>query len=204
MPNLAYFKRFILVSLLAMTWSCPAAGILGELWQNDSAATNASIVPTGVADAEFYSSGIDYDTRLSGYTPAQFFNNPSFFNTSAGFNPAGSLDNTYVRFTGQLFLNSGVNTFSVPHDDGAILSIAGIGTVLSQPGPTSAVTNTFNVTAPSSGLYNFTLEYGECAGPPAVLRFDVNGTIVGVPEPSSFLLCSAGLVVTLLATRRRL
>jgi hypothetical protein len=135
-----------------------AAGVLGEIWQNDSAATNASIVPSGAPDAEFYSSGINYDSGVSGYSPKLFLDAPSFFNLSGNFNPTGSLDNTFIRVTGQVYLNAGVNAFSVPHDDGTTLDIAGIGLVLDQPGPTSAVTNQFNVTAPSAGLYDFTLQ----------------------------------------------
>ncbi len=184
-------------------WTGRAAGVLAELWQNVPTATNASIIPSGAPDAEFYSAGISYDSQVTGYTPNLFLNNPLFFNSSEAFDPAGSLDNTFIRFTGQTYLNAGVNRFLVPHDDGVTLNIAGIGLVLDQPGPTSPVFTTFDVTAPSEGLYDFTLLYGECAGPPAVLEFSVNGITVGVPEPGSAFLFSAGGFGLLVALRRR-
>ena len=184
-------------------WISHAAGVLGEMWQNVSTATNASIVPSGAPDAEFYSAGISYDSRITGYTPNLFLGNPGFFNSSQTFDPTGSFDNTYIRFTGQTYLNAGVNTFLVPHDDGVTLKIAGIGLILDQPGPTSPVSNTFDVTAPSAGLYDFTLLYCECLGPPAVLEFAVNGVTVGVPEPGSALLFSAGGFGLLVALRPR-
>jgi hypothetical protein len=178
------------------------AGILGEIWQHVATATNASIVPSGNPDAEFYTFGINYDSRITGYTPNQFLNNPGFFNDVRSFNPGGSLDNTFIRFTGQTYLNAGVNTFYIPHDDGAVLNIVGIGLVLNQPDPTSPVTTAFDVTAPSAGLYDFTLLYGECTGPPAVLGFMVNGLTVGIPEPGFEPLLLTGGVGLLVALRR--
>lgn len=180
-----------------------AAGVLAEVWQNVPTATNAAVIPSGAPDAEFYSAGISYDSQVTGYTPNLFLYNPMFFNTSATFDPAGSLDNTFIRFTGQTYLNAGVNTFLVPHDDGVTLNIAGIGLVLDQPGPTSPVATAFDVTAPSAGLYDFTLQYCECLGPPAVLEFSVNSVTVGVPEPGSALLFSAGGFGLLVALRHR-
>jgi hypothetical protein len=189
--------------LLLPVWTGHAAGILAEIWQNVPTATNASIIPSRAPDAEFYSAGINYDSRTSGYTPNLFLNDPGFFNSSRTFNPTGSLDNTFIRFTGQAYLNAGVNTFLVPHDDGVMLDIVGIGLVIDQPGPTSLVTTAFGVTAPSAGLYDFTLLYAECAGPPAILRFTVNNLTVGVPEPGSAPLFAAGGLGLLLALRRR-
>ena len=184
-------------------WISHADGVLAELWQNVPTATNATILPPGAPDAEFYCAGINYDSRVTGYTPNLFLNSPGFFNTSPTFNPTGTLNNTFILFTGQTYLNAGVNTFLVPHDDGVTLNFAGIGLVLNQPGPTSPVTTAFDVTAPSAGLYDFTLQYCECTGPPAVLEFSVNSVIVGVPEPSSTLLLSTGGLGLLVALRRR-
>jgi len=110
---------------------------------------------------------------------------------------AASLNNTFTQLTGQAFLNAGNNSFVVAHDDGVVLSFdGGIGTVVNQPGPTSPVTTPFNVNAPSAGLYNFTLNYGECCGAPATLIWTINSAPVGngtVPEPASLLLLGSGL-----------
>jgi hypothetical protein len=201
---LAQFTVLAVAGVILMpVWNSHAAGVLAEVWQNVPTATNASIIPSGAPDAAFYSPGINYDSRVTGYTPNLFLNNPGFFNTSATFDPTGSLDSTFIRFTGQTYLNAGANTFLLPHDDGVTLNIAGIGLVLDQPGPTSPIDTTFDVTAPSAGLYDFTLLYAECAGPPAVLEFSVNGITVGVPEPSSVLLFSAAGLGLLAALRRR-
>jgi hypothetical protein len=78
---------------------------LAEVSQDVPTATNASVIPSGAPDAEFYSAGINYDSRITGYTPNLFLNNPGFFNASGTFNPTGSLDNTFIRFTGQTYLN---------------------------------------------------------------------------------------------------
>ena len=203
MHKLALRTALLVAGVILPVWTSHAAGVLAEIWQNVSTATNASIVPPRSPDAEFYTPGISYDSRVTGYTPNLFLNSPGFFNTSQTFSPTGSLNNTFIRFTGMTYLNAGANTFSVPHDDGVTLNIAGIGMVLNQPGPTSPVTTTFNVTAPAAGLYDFTLLYGECTGPPAVLQFVVNNLTVGVPEPGSALLFSAGGLGLLVAFRRR-
>ena len=101
MQKSGYRAALIFACLLTPAWVSHAAGLLGEIWQNDSAATNASIVPSGAPDAEFYSSGLNYDSRVSGYTPKLFLNDASFFNAAVGFNPTGTLDNTFIRFTGR-------------------------------------------------------------------------------------------------------
>jgi hypothetical protein len=92
-------------------------------------------------------------------------------------------------------LNAGDNSFVVPHDDGLTLFINGIGLVVDHPGPTSPVSTPFIVTAATAGLFDFTLQYGECCGPPAVLGLDINGQAVGnpTPEPISLALLGIGL-----------
>ncbi|MGH9416869.1 MAG: hypothetical protein ACRD01_09600 [Terriglobales bacterium] len=78
----------------------------------------------------------------------------------------------------------------VGHDDGVVLSIAGIGTVVNAPGPTGRVETPFNV--PNSGTadeFNFTLDYAESCGGPADLIFAVNDQNLGaVPEPATVAL----------------
>ena len=96
------------------------ATVLGEIWQNVTAsATNATIAnqPARAPDAEFNTSAIDYNSNVTGYTPATFLNGPTFFNKStnfstpaAGYGPNASLDNSYLLFTGQTFLKAGQNS----------------------------------------------------------------------------------------------
>jgi PEP-CTERM motif len=192
-------RRFLPVVIGVLSLMTPslshASSILGELWQNVPASgADASIVPAGAPDAMFNTSAINYDSQVTGYTPNLFLNSPVFFNTSGSFDPNGTSNDTFIRFTGSTFLNNGANNFVVPHDDGLTLNIQGIGLVLNQPGPTAPVSTPFTVNAPAAGLYNFTLQYGECCGPPAVLGFQVNGAPVGtVPEPTTVLLLGSGL-----------
>ena len=187
------FKRvaaIVAIPTVLLSAAVSHAQILGELWQNvPGNAINATIAnaPGTVPDAEFNPTAIDFNSNgATDYTPALFLNSPSFFNTSGGFNANGSLNNTYMLFTGKTFLHAGANSFVTPHDDGFELSIPGAGFDLSQPGPTSPVDTPYTVIAPHDGLYDFTLSYGEVFGAPAVLGFEVNGTPVGnVPEACS-------------------
>lgn len=190
--------------MLASPVVSQAQQVLGELWQNvPTSGGNASIVPAGAPDAKFYSPAIDYNSA-NGYTPAGFLNHPAFFDTSGSFNPNGSFNDTFIRFTGQTYLNLGANSFVVPHDDGLTLWMGGgLGLVVNQPGPTSPVNTPFTVNAPAAGLYDFVLQYGECCGAPAVLGFKINGAPVGnVPDVASTVLL-LGLGMSCLAAFRR-
>jgi hypothetical protein len=156
--------------------------------------------------------GIDFTSGPSPYTVAGFLNNPTFSNQVNGFNPAGSALNIELVISGDIFLNSGVNSFQVGHDDGVVLTMPGIGSgafgnIVNQPGPTGFVTTPFTVTNPgAAGNFAFTLDYTECCGPPADLLFAVNSAPVGAatPEPSSFVLFGSDLLAAAGMVRRRI
>ncbi len=197
--NSLYLMTFVIAMIVVFAASTLQAAISGSLWQNESTvAGNAlltSVPGLGTPDAQFNPAAINYNSSVTGYTPATFLNNPTFFNTSGTFDANGSFNNTVLYFTGSLTLNAGNNTFVVAHDDGLQLNIDTIGLVVNQPGPTSPVTTPFNVTAPSAGTYNFELVYGECCGPPAELIWTINQQPIGnVPEPLTMLLLGFGLV----------
>ena len=190
-----------------------AGPVVGELWLNQTAAAqNATIAnaPITTPDAMFTTVNLDYRSELqtNGYTVGGFLMNPSFFNTSAAFSPSASLNNTYFLFTGQTFLNAGNNSFVVGHDDGVELNfpaLNGGASVVFAPGGTIFSNSPFTVNAPTAGLYNFTLSYGEAFSAPGDLVFQINGAPVGsIPEPSSMIIGSTGLLMLLgYAWRRR-
>lgn len=201
------FRLLLLSGVLA---TASFADITGTVYQNVPNPGNAGDVANMAANlpqATFTTAAINYNSSVTGYTPALFLNNPTFTNPQNGFNPNASFNNTEVVLNGSIFLNSGINSFVVGHDDGVVLSIAGIGTVVNNPGPTGFTNTPFNVTNPgAAGLFNFTLDYAECCGAPAVLLFQVNGSTVGgsVPEPGSVVLVGTFLVGFGFAARRKI
>lgn len=189
-------------ALSAASTAPASATINGSLWLNDFS-NNADMVPAGPADITFTVDAIDFDSSVTGYTIAQFLTGATFL-TGAGLTGQSS-NFIHIQFTGATFLNAGVNSFVVPHDDGLRLVFdAPIGNVLDQPGPTAPVDTPFNVNAPSAGLYNFVLDYNECCGPPARLAFEINGQPAGaVPEPATWALMFGGFGLAGVAMRRR-
>lgn len=191
------------VSALALA-SAANAAVNVSIWTDQAAAsanaTLAQAATLGAANGVTSVNAINFDSS-NGYTVGAFLNSPAGLSATT-FNH--SLDNTYMYFTGQLFLNAGGNSFVVSHDDGLQLNIDGLGLVVNQPGPTAPVDTPFNVNAPTAGLYNFQLSYGECCGPPARLVFNINGTAVGgVPEPATWAMLLGGFGLAGAVTRRR-
>jgi len=139
---------------------------------------------------------------------ATFLNNPVYTSTTAGFNPTENFTSGLeLVITGSIFLNSGLNSFVVGHDDGVVLTIPGvIATGNSLAGPSGFTTTPIPVNNPgAAGVYSFTLDYAECCSPPADLLFTVNGAPVGTtPEPSSIALFGTGLFAAAGMVRRRI
>lgn len=203
------------------------ASVDGHIWQgipqpgNAGASANMS---SSLANAAFTSAGINYCSNFTdaacpvsgAYTANGFLNSPTFTSPMNGFSATGSMDNTEVQLTGQIFLDGMADSFQIAHDDGITLALSGgPGTVtcstqsgalcVSAPGPTAPALTPFTITASAAGLYNFTLDYAECCGPPAVLQWTYpDHQPVGAGEPSVLLLTGLALLGLGWAGRRRL
>ena len=168
------------------------AQVSGSGWTGQSLSL---VIPGTTPNVTFTSPGINFNSAVSTY-----YTIGSWLNTggatgvsySGGAASGDSIDNMIFRLTGSVYLTAGANTLDIGHDDGVIVSITGIGTVLNVPGPTAYVLSPYTFTAPSTGVYNFEVDYQEVQGPPAVLVMQYpNGEPVGrVPDGG----CTVGLL----------
>jgi hypothetical protein len=201
-----------LVSLALFAATPSQAQVSGTIWLNDTSDNAGLCTVCNAANplqATFTvpTTGINFQINDSTVnTVSQFLNGATLSNPSIG---SMTMDNSHVELTGTIGLLAGANSFVVGHDDGVILSIAGFGTVVNAPGPTSFSTSPFTVTNPgAAGNFAFTLEYNECCGGPADLEFAINNVVIGggVPEPSTWammLLGFAGLGFAFRQSRRK-
>jgi hypothetical protein len=202
MQRIATVAALALGVSLATMGGASAGALTGELWiVTDAQAGDAGTVPSGTPDANFTPGNIDYESGVTDYTIAGFLNHPTFSNESAAFTTGGggtqTADDLFLRITGTIGLQSGDNSFVLGHDDGAVLSITGFGTVLDAPGPTALSESPFDVINPgAAGNFDFVLTYAECCGPPADLVFKINDVTVGggggVPEPTEWAMLLVG------------
>jgi hypothetical protein len=154
--------------------------IAGTVWQGQATAAGSATIAnapgtcTGTGGdtncAQFSVPALNFDSGVSGYTTGAFLGNPAFTGSQGSFSSGGTLQNNYMLFTGLVYLNKGANPGAVTHDDGFELSIPGASFDISLPGTTGAVATNFIVTAPSAGIYSFTMSYGECCSSPGVLK----------------------------------
>jgi hypothetical protein len=189
---------FVSLAVFA-TGHSQAAVLNGSIWEGDlSNDASACVVCGGTPTLTFTSTAINYNSQVTSYTLGGFINAPTQSTILTGGSHAGdALNNTHITLTGNLFLGAGVNNFTIAHDDGVVINIAGFGNVLSAPGPTSPVVTAFSViNGGAAGTFAYTLNYNECCGPPAVLQWQyANGNpISAVPEPSTWAMMLLGFV----------
>jgi hypothetical protein len=183
------------------------AQFTGTVWENTPDASNASDTANMAANlpsAQFVSTAIQFCSvpggepgcpATSAYNVSAFLNFPVFSNQVNAFDPnqdmGAGTGGTEVQLAGSIYLTAGDNNFMIGHDDGFTMQISGgPGTVtcstqsgllcVNTPGTSAFASTPFTITATVAGIYNFTLNYSECCGPPAYLLFAyANGAPVG-------------------------
>jgi hypothetical protein len=194
-----------LALLLGATGQANAGLIIGSVWENTSAAGNATVAnaPGTTPDLTFAmanGAAMDFNSPPSGPSIGDFLNHPTFL-TGAGhagdtLTSNNTTTGTYILFSGSVFVTAGSHTFAVSSDDGSELQISALGIDLNQPGAQTEHTLSQTVTVGATGEYAFKLSYGEVNGLPADLVFTIDGhDVLSTPEPSTMVSASmAGLV----------
>ena len=206
---LSFQKSGIGAAALLVAGCCFSAAVAhaqvnGSLWENDLS-DNAGVVPGGAPNVTFTTPGINFHSGIA-YTIGEFLTSASSSVLTGAGELGNSLDNVHIQLTGSLFLSAGDNLFSVQHDDGLVLQISGLGTVLDAHIPTPPIVTPFTVhNTLGAGIYSYTLDYNECCGAPAALAwvYPTGQPVGSVPDAASTLTLLGLATTCLVAWRKR-
>jgi hypothetical protein len=201
------------------------AQVSGSLWENYSSPTVGS-PPSGTPTITFTANQIDFGNDGNGFS-TPYTEGGWLTGNAAGGIPAGTPPttvsvltgsshladsqtigngNTFVELTGGIFLNAGVNSFQVGHDDGVIITVAGatVSAAGNDPGATAFALTPFTITAPSAGMYTYTVDYVESSGAPGALEWAYpNGAPIGTAPDATSTLSLLGIGLSGLAAAAR-
>ncbi|WP_298836450.1 VPLPA-CTERM sorting domain-containing protein [uncultured Roseobacter sp.] len=220
------YKKFISVIAVSLALAAPAsaATFTGEFWDVDtgSAGDPASNIIDNLADAlsivegadqrdadaTFVSTGIDYPTGPTGPGSTSQTLSSWLGADAASLSGLGSTTmlGSIFRFTGSIFVDAGINNFTVGADDGFRLIIDG--NEVASFGGTKAFTNHPAVydNLSAAGVKSFELIFYEDNAVAVGVDFRRDGAVVQpepVPLPASAVLLLGGLAGAGAFARRR-
>jgi hypothetical protein len=176
-------------------------GLSGIVWQGQSSAASAPHISS--APGTCSGSGGDTNCAKFAYPSVTQFNvnspctlsgsiwscnvadsagtgavlgNPAFYGAQGTFSSGATFANTYMLFTGQIYLLKGVNPVGIFVDGGFELSIPSANSFDYYTSAANVGNYVLDVTAPSSGFYSFMMAYGHS---------NCCGTAAGIITPSN-------------------
>src|SRR5579885_2098931 len=199
-----------LFSMLAFSfagvWTAQAdlVSFTGTVYHDSGNLLNASSAASGTAIGTFSGSVINFDipnpqgsstpmsSFITGVTPDSTLTSSIWWNRVMS-DPSNAFGNgiysTGIVIDGNASFKAG-DTITIEHDDGAILTLQGLGAVINSGSPTVAVDSTYTFAQDFNGTFD--LKYMATNGNPEVLEFSTHSP---VPEPSSMTLMGAGLIL---------
>jgi len=190
--------------LTVLTAQADIVSFTGTVYHDSGNLLNASTAATGTAIGGFSGSAIHFDINSpegSGTPMSNFFTGVTTHSTltsSVWWNRVMSdptdafrhgIYSTGVIIDGTASFNPG-DTITITHDDGAILTLEGLGAVINSGSPTPAVGSTYTFANAFNGTFD--LHYMATNGNPEELNFTTK--LAPAPEPSSIALFGAGLI----------
>jgi len=190
--------------LTVLTAQADIVSFTGTVYNDSGNLLNASSADSGTAIGGFSGSAIHFeinDPQGSNTPMSSFFTGvttDATLESSVWWNrvmsdPSNAFGNgiysTGVIIDGTASFNAG-DEITITHDDGAILTLEGLGAVINSGSPTSALGSTYTFANDFNGTFN--LKYMATNGNPEDLNFTAK--LAPAPEPSSIALFGAGLI----------
>jgi hypothetical protein len=198
------FSMFAVSLITAFTAQADLINFTGTVYHDSGNLINASNAASGTNIGTFTGSTVNFSINspdgsgtpmssfFTGVTDSSTLKNSYWWNRvmSDPDNQFGhGVYSTGVVIDGTASFHAG-DTVTITHDDGAILSLQGLGIVINSGAPTSNVDSSYMFLQNFTGTFD--LKYEATNGNPEHLDFST--TPAAVPEPSTITLFGAGLL----------